>query len=102
MFGRPPAAPQKDWNEMYFHQKAVHIADHVADWMFAKSKYWMPAIGVSMAASLLLLSGPMAIPEGAQMVMPLLMPVSGAPVFGNQMPEHEGQMPQGEDEEEEF
>lgn len=102
MFGRPPAAaPQKDWSELYFHQKVVHITDHVSDWMFAKSKYWMPAVGVSMVASLLLLSGPMAIPEGAQMLMPILMPVAGAPVFGNQMPDHPD-MPHGGEDEEEF
>lgn len=99
MFGRPQAAPQKDWYDMYFHQKLLHIIDHTADWMFAKTKYWIPSVGLGMAASLFLLSGPMAIPEAMQLVLPVLSPSLAPPMFGNEMPEHGGHGEDDEDEE---
>lgn len=101
MFGRPPpAAPQKDWSEMYFHQKTMHLIDHAADWMFAKTNYWVPSVAVGMIASIFFLSGPMAIPEAMSLITPVLSPAIAPPLFGNQMPEREGGMG-GEDEEEE-
>lgn len=87
MFGRPQAPPQKDWFDMYFHQKLQHVVDHAADWMFAKTKYWIPSVGVAMAVSIFFLSGPMAIQEGMSLVVPVLSPALQPPLFGLAMPE---------------
>ena len=102
MFGRPQAPAQKDWYDMYFHQKLLHIIDHASDWVFSKTKYWVPSVGVAMAASIYLLSGPMAIPEAMSLVIPVISPAVSPPMFGNQMPEREGGMggdDEGEDDE---
>eukprot|EP00331_Platyophrya_macrostoma_P003719 CAMPEP_0176431778 /NCGR_PEP_ID=MMETSP0127-20121128/15003_1 /TAXON_ID=938130 /ORGANISM="Platyophrya macrostoma, Strain WH" /LENGTH=100 /DNA_ID=CAMNT_0017813827 /DNA_START=51 /DNA_END=353 /DNA_ORIENTATION=- len=98
MFGRP-AAPQKDWSEMYFYQKVQHLVDHGADWILSKTKWWIPSVAVGMTVSVFLLSGPMAIPEAMNLVGPIVTPSLSAPLFGNQMPEREGM--HGEDDEEE-
>lgn len=90
MFGRPQAPPQKDWYDMYFHQKLLHVVDHAADWMFSKTKYWVPSVGVAMVASIFLLSGPTAIQEGMSMALPILTPAIQPPLFGMQMPEGPG------------
>lgn len=87
---------------MYFHQKVNHLVDHVADWLTAKLKWWLPSIGAAAALSLFLLA--QGGPEGglqqvASVVMPVLMPITEPPMFGAQMPEREAS-PGMEDEEE--
>ena len=100
MFGRPQAsAPQKDWSELYFHQKLLHVIDHTADWVFTKVNYWIPTVAVGMAASILLLGGPMAPGELMSLTLPTLSPMLPPTSFGQQMPERG---PGGGDDDEEF
>lgn len=105
MFGRgpPPSAPtaSADWGEMYIHQKLQHLVDHAADTMFRYAKYWTPAVGVAMFASIFIFSGPNFVPEALTLAMPVISPVPGAPQFGTKMPEGgPGGPPPGPDDEE--
>jgi hypothetical protein len=102
MFGRPQAPPQKDWFDMYFHQKLMHVVDHAADWMFAKTKYWLPSVGAAMAVSIFFLSGPMAIQEGMSLVVPVLSPALQPPMFGLAMPEGPGGEEEGDEDSEDM
>jgi hypothetical protein len=78
--GKGPAQPE--WDELYLHQKAKHLLEHGADFLFSKSSYWMPAVCASAAACAFLFGGPEAIPALMDIASPSVVPVLNAPVFG--------------------
>lgn len=96
LMGAPKQAPvEKNWSEMYFHEKIHHLVDFGADVVFSYSKYWMPAICVAMATSIYVFGGENAVNEAIGLTFPVLSPTPVAPNFGTPSP------PSREEEEEE-
>lgn len=81
--GQAPGAPAaKKWEDMYLHQKAKHLLDAAGNQIFAFSSYWMPAIAVSGAVTVLLFSGPMGIPQLLQAASMTASPIPAPSTFG--------------------
>lgn len=100
MFGMPPQqAPRPEWANMYFYQKVQHIVDTGSEAVFGKMKYWVPAIGVTMVASLFLFAAEDAIPQGTMLVAAVGLPHPSASVFGQKMPDGMPPGPEGDDDE---
>lgn len=68
---------------MYFYEKVHHLIDHTADFMIAKSNWWMPSVAAGMALSLFLLGGPDALPQAASIIIPSATPVVVTPQFSS-------------------
>lgn len=109
--GRPGAKPQQQeqptFGDLYFHQKLVHLATAGSDFVLSKVNWWIPSIAVSIAATMLMFNGPMAIAEAYPMLMPTLTPFPSSVVFGAPMPgmEHGDEGPSAapaEDDEDDF
>lgn len=100
MFPRPGGSASKNWSELYFHQKLVHLIDHSADFVVDKSKFWVPCVGAAMAVSIMLFGGENGINDVLSLVFPVIMPTAQQSTFGQQMPQRgEGGHDEGLDEE---
>jgi hypothetical protein len=98
--GRGGGPPPTEWTELYFHQKVKHLTDHGADFIFSKSKMWIPSICVSIAACAFLFGGEQAIPALMDMGSGTVLPIINTPMFGLAAMEQQGQPQQEAGEEE--
>eukprot|EP00758_Cryptobia_borreli_P003057 Tbor_TRINITY_DN3494_c0_g1::TRINITY_DN3494_c0_g1_i2::g.3755::m.3755 len=83
MFGLPrqQSAPQKSWNELYFHRKVLMLIEHGADFIIDNCNYWIPSVCLTIVGSLFVFSGPNFIPEALSIAIPVTMPVAGVCTF---------------------
>ena len=89
MLGRPSAqnpSAEKNWTDMFFHQKLLHLVDHAADMLFEKVHYWIPVVGVGMTVSLLLFGAENPVGELLSLTIPVLGPIPQQTVFGREVP----------------
>lgn len=86
MFGMGGAPPKPEWGEMYFHQKLQHVIDTGADFVFGKMKWWLPCMGVSMAASLFVFSQGEFVPQAYMLLSAAALPHPAATAFGQRIP----------------
>lgn len=98
MFARPQAV-QKNWDEMFFHQKVEHLVDHASNWMFTKSKYWIPALSLAVAGSVYVFSPETAVPELMGLGLAIVSPVPQPPAFGVKLGPTREEPAEDEDEE---
>lgn len=93
--GRGPAAPAgPKWEELYFHQKVKHLVDSAGSVIFDYSSWWMPAVAVSSAVTVVLFSGPIGIPQLLQAGTMIASPIPPPSTFGTEMPGQQGGAPQ--------
>eukprot|EP00744_Colponema_vietnamica_P035895 GILI01062795.1.p1 GENE.GILI01062795.1~~GILI01062795.1.p1 ORF type:complete len:102 (+),score=7.55 GILI01062795.1:36-341(+) len=100
MFGARPQGSGKNWSDMFFHQKLVHLIDHGADFIVDKSKFWVPCVGAAMGLSIMLFGGENGLGDLFSLAVPVIMPSAQQSTFGQQMPQRGPEGPEGLDEEE--
>jgi hypothetical protein len=91
-------AKAHNWSEMHLHQQAKHLLDTAADFVFSKSSWWLPLLGVTGTAAILMFSGPMAVPQILTLAATVGTPMPPTSTFGAEMP----QMPQAPDDDDDL
>jgi hypothetical protein len=90
--GGPSGPAAQSWDDMYLHQKIKHLADTAGGQIFALSSWWLPAIALSSAITVIMFSGPMGVPQLLQTASTTFSPIPAPSTFGHelQMPPREG------------
>ena len=85
MFGATPEKSNRNWADMYWHNKAHYIVDYASDCILSSYRLWLPAVGLSMLGSIALFSPEAPFSLFLGMLSAQGSPIVSVPMFGRKL-----------------